>query len=51
MASIVSYLTDPFGSTFPGGCNLVSARDVAVGHLLIARMALWANAICSVRKI
>jgi dihydroflavonol-4-reductase len=33
---IVSYLTDPFGNTFPGGCNLVSVRDVAVGHLLIA---------------
>jgi dihydroflavonol-4-reductase len=33
---IVSYLTDPFSSTFPGGCNLVSARNVAEGHLLIA---------------
>jgi dihydroflavonol-4-reductase len=33
---IVSYLTDPFSSTFPGGCNVVSARNVADGHLLIA---------------
>jgi dihydroflavonol-4-reductase len=32
----VAYLADPFGSTFPGGCNIVSARDVAAGHLLIA---------------
>jgi dihydroflavonol-4-reductase len=33
---IVAYLADPFASTFPGGCNVVSARDVARGHLLIA---------------
>ncbi len=33
---IVAYLADPFASTFPGGCNIVSARDVAAGHLLIA---------------
>jgi dihydroflavonol-4-reductase len=33
---IVAYLSDPFGCTFPGGCNLVSASDVAAGHLLIA---------------
>jgi dihydroflavonol-4-reductase len=33
---IVAYLADPFGSTFPGGCNIVAARDVAAGHLLIA---------------
>ena len=33
---IVAYLADPFGSTYPGGCNIVSARDVADGHLLIA---------------
>jgi dihydroflavonol-4-reductase len=33
---IVAYLADPFGCTFPGGCNLVAARDVAVGHALIA---------------
>jgi dihydroflavonol-4-reductase len=35
-AMVVAYLADPFASTFPGGCNLVSARDVAQGHLLIA---------------
>ena len=33
---IAAYLADPFRCTFPGGCNLVSARDVAAGHLLIA---------------
>jgi dihydroflavonol-4-reductase len=33
---IVAYLADPFGSTYPGGCNLVAARDVAAGHLAIA---------------
>jgi dihydroflavonol-4-reductase len=33
---VVAYLTDPLACTFPGGCNLVSARDVALGHLLIA---------------
>jgi dihydroflavonol-4-reductase len=33
---VVAYLADPFGCTFPGGCNLVAARDVAAGHLLIA---------------
>jgi dihydroflavonol-4-reductase len=33
---IVAYLADPIGSTFPGGCNIVSARDIATGHLLIA---------------
>jgi dihydroflavonol-4-reductase len=33
---IVAYLADPLGCTFPGGCNLVAARDVANGHALIA---------------
>jgi dihydroflavonol-4-reductase len=33
---IVAYLADPFGCTFPGGCNLVAAHDVANGHVLIA---------------
>jgi dihydroflavonol-4-reductase len=33
---IVAYLADPFGCTYAGGCNIVSARDVAAGHLLIA---------------
>jgi dihydroflavonol-4-reductase len=33
---IVAYLADPLGCTFPGGCNLVAARDVATGHVLIA---------------
>ncbi len=33
---IVAYLMDPLRCTYPGGCNLVSVRDVALGHLLIA---------------
>ena len=33
---IVAYLADPLGCTFAGGCNIVSAADVAAGHLLIA---------------
>jgi dihydroflavonol-4-reductase len=33
---IVAYLADPFSCTYPGGCNIVSALDVAAGHLLIA---------------
>ncbi|HXA21386.1 MAG TPA: NAD-dependent epimerase/dehydratase family protein [Acetobacteraceae bacterium] len=33
---IVAYLADPFGCTFPGGVNLAAARDVAIGHALIA---------------
>jgi dihydroflavonol-4-reductase len=34
---ILAYLSDPLGCTYAGGCNIVSARDVALGHLLIAR--------------
>jgi dihydroflavonol-4-reductase len=34
--AIVSYLTDPLCSSYPGGCNIVAARDVAAGHLAIA---------------
>jgi dihydroflavonol-4-reductase len=35
--AIVSYLRDPSKATFPGGCNIVSVRDVAQGHVLVAR--------------
>lgn len=35
-AVITSYLADPFRMTFPGGCNIVSVRDVAAGHILAA---------------
>jgi dihydroflavonol-4-reductase len=35
-AIICSYLQDPWKMTWPGGCNLVSVRDVARGHLLVA---------------
>ncbi len=35
-AIIVKYLNDPFRTTFAGGCNVVSATDIARGHVLIA---------------
>jgi len=37
---ILAYLSDPFRSTFAGGCNIVSVRDVAAGHLLAAERGL-----------
>ncbi|OIQ87727.1 3 beta-hydroxysteroid dehydrogenase/delta 5--_4-isomerase [mine drainage metagenome] len=33
---IVAYLADSLRMTYPGGCNIVSARDVAAGHRLAA---------------
>lgn len=33
---IVNYLNDPLKSTWPGGCNIVSVKDVADGHILAA---------------
>jgi dihydroflavonol-4-reductase len=35
---IVTYLSDPFKLTYPGGCNIVSVSDVARGHVLAARL-------------
>lgn len=35
-ATLITYLDDPWRTTFPGGCNVVSARDVARGHRLVA---------------
>jgi dihydroflavonol-4-reductase len=35
-AVLVRYLMDPLRTTFPGGCNIVSVRDVAAGHVLLA---------------
>lgn len=35
-AIVVNYLKDPLKATFPGGCNVVSAMDVANGHVLAA---------------
>ncbi len=35
-AIICAYLNDPFKVTFPGGINIVSVRDVARGHILLA---------------
>ena len=35
-AMIINYLNDPFKSTWPGGCNIVSVRDVAEGHIRVA---------------
>jgi dihydroflavonol-4-reductase len=37
---IVSYLDDISKATYPGGCNIVSARDVAKGHLLAAQKGI-----------
>ncbi|WGM40652.1 NAD-dependent epimerase/dehydratase family protein [Caulobacter sp. NIBR1757] len=34
---ITSYLADPLSLTWGGGCNIVSVRDIAAGHLLLAR--------------
>jgi dihydroflavonol-4-reductase len=38
--AIIAYLADPFSSTYPGGCNLVAACDVAAGHLAIAESGI-----------
>lgn len=35
-AVVVAYLRDPWRTTYPGGCNIVSARDVGLGHVLLA---------------
>lgn len=35
-AVITNFLRDPFRATWQGGVNIVSVRDVAVGHVLIA---------------
>ncbi len=35
-AIVVAYLSDPLRMTYPGGCNLVSVRDIARGHWLAA---------------
>ena len=34
---IVAYLDDLTRATFPGGCNIVSANDVARGHIIAAQ--------------
>ena len=34
-AIVLRYLLDPTRSTYPGGCNVVDARDVGSGHLLL----------------
>jgi dihydroflavonol-4-reductase len=34
-AIVLRYLLDPTRSTYPGGCNVVDARDVAAGHLVL----------------
>jgi len=35
-AVIINYLNDPFRATWPGGCNIVAAADVAAGHVQAA---------------
>jgi dihydroflavonol-4-reductase len=39
-AVITSYLADPMRLTWAGGCNIVSVRDVARGHILLAERGL-----------
>lgn len=39
-AVISNFLRDPFRSTWQGGVNIVSVRDVATGHVLIAKKGL-----------
>jgi dihydroflavonol-4-reductase len=34
-AIVLRYLLDPTRSTYPGGCNVVDARDVGTGHVLL----------------
>lgn len=34
-AIVLRYLLDPTRSTYPGGCNVVDARDVGRGHLVL----------------
>ena len=34
-AIVLRYLLDPTRSTFPGGCNVVDARDVGAGHVTL----------------
>ncbi|MFH8615147.1 NAD-dependent epimerase/dehydratase family protein [Streptomyces sp. NPDC017979] len=35
-ALLVRYLADRLRTSYPGGCNIVSVRDVARGHVLLA---------------
>ncbi len=35
-AVITNFIRDPFRATWAGGVNIVSARDVAAGHVLVA---------------
>ncbi|WP_066927370.1 NAD-dependent epimerase/dehydratase family protein [Streptomyces sp. NBRC 110611] len=35
-ALLTRYLADPLRTTYPGGCNIVSVRDIADGHVLLA---------------
>ena len=37
---IVNYLKDPFRTTWPGGCNIVSVYDVVDGHILAAEKGI-----------
>ena len=34
--AIVSYLNDPYKTTWIGGCNIVAVKDIADGHILVA---------------
>lgn len=38
--AIVSYLNDPYKTTWIGGCNIVAVKDIAEGHILIAEKGI-----------
>lgn len=38
--AIVGYLNDPYKTTWIGGCNIVSVKDIAEGHILVAEKGL-----------
>lgn len=39
-AIVARYVRDPYRISFPGGCNIVSVRDVARGHVAIAERGI-----------
>jgi dihydroflavonol-4-reductase len=40
LATITSYIADPFKMTYPGGINIVHVDDVAAGHLLLSEQGI-----------
>ncbi len=44
--AIVSYINDQARTTFPGGCNIVSVRDVARGHIIAGNQGAAGERYC-----